>query len=96
VAQESVTNARRHARRPTRIEVDVAADEDSVRLQVRDDGEHDDGEHAAARDPSSTGGFGLRGMRERVALLGGTCDAGPGHGRGWTVTAVLPRRGPAT
>lgn len=90
LAQESVTNARRHARRPTRIDVRVTADEDSVRLQVRDDGEG-----AASRSPSPSGGFGVRGMRERVALLGGTCDAGPGRERGWTVTAVLPRRGPA-
>lgn len=86
LAQESVTNARLHAQRPTRIDVGVTADEASVRLQVRDDGEL----AASARRPRA-GGFGLRGMRERVALLGGTCDAGPGSDRGWTVTAVLPR-----
>jgi hypothetical protein len=32
-------------------------------------------------------------MAERATLLGGTCRAGPDPGRGWTVTAVLPRTG---
>jgi signal transduction histidine kinase len=82
LAQESVTNARRHARHATRISVRVSADAGTVRLCVTDDG---DGGTARG------GGFGLAGMRERAALLGGVCEAGPGTGRGWTVTAVLPR-----
>lgn len=89
LAQESITNARRHARNATRIEVGVFADEASVRLRVCDDGEH-----PAAR-PSSPGGYGLSGMSERAALLGGTFSAGPNEGRGWTVFAELPRRGTA-
>ncbi|MFF0775265.1 sensor histidine kinase [Nonomuraea wenchangensis] len=90
IAQESVTNARRHARHATRIEVDVAADDAAVRLRVSDDG---DG--VVARQISSAG-YGLIGMIERAGLLGGTCEAGPNPGRGWTVTAVLPRTGTAT
>ncbi|MGI5239606.1 sensor histidine kinase [Dactylosporangium sp. CA-139066] len=86
LAQESVTNARRHARNATRIEVSVVADAASVRLQVSDDGES-----APARATATAGGFGLAGMVERAGLVGGTCEAGPGPGRGWTVTAVLPR-----
>ncbi len=82
LAQESVTNARRHARHATRISVRVSAEAGAVRLCVTDDG---DGGTARG------GGFGLAGMRERAALLGGVCEAGPGTGRGWTVTAVLPR-----
>jgi signal transduction histidine kinase len=85
LAQESVTNARRHARNATRIEVSVVADESSVRLRVTDDGE------AAPARAAGSGGFGLAGMVERAGLVGGTCEAGPGPGRGWTVTAVLPR-----
>ncbi|WP_203002390.1 sensor histidine kinase [Frankia nepalensis] len=90
LAQESVTNARRHARGATRIEVDVTADETAVRLRVRDDG------HAGAAQPAPAGGYGLLGMRERAHLLGGTFEAGPvqDSGRGWAVTAVLPRTGP--
>ncbi|MCY1138656.1 sensor histidine kinase [Actinoplanes sp. Pm04-4] len=87
LAQESVTNARRHARHATRVTVRVAADDSVVRLHVSDDGE-------ATRSFSATG-FGLAGMAERAGLLGGTCEAGPGPGRGWTVTAALPRTGVA-
>ncbi len=87
LAQESVTNARRHARHATRIRVRVAADETAVRLEVSDDGE------TALPRPGAAPGYGLIGMIERAHLLGGTCKAGPDHERGWTVTAVLPRNG---
>ncbi|GAB7193565.1 histidine kinase [Kineococcus sp. NUM-3379] len=88
IAQESVTNARRHARRATSIDVSVTADDDAVRLRVHDDGESVPARPAAGRGP---GGQGIPGMVERAGLLGGTCEAGPGAGRGWTVSAVLPR-----
>lgn len=87
LAQESITNARRHARNATRIQVGVTADEASVRLRVCDDGDRPAGR------PAATGGFGLIGMSERAALLGGSCSAGPNADRGWTVVAQLPRRG---
>jgi signal transduction histidine kinase len=87
LAQESVTNARRHARHATRIEVRVDADDTSVRLRVTDDGD------TGAARPAAAPGFGLIGMIERADLLGGSCEAGPHAGRGWTVTAVLPRSG---
>jgi signal transduction histidine kinase len=87
LAQESVTNARRHARHATRIEVRVAADDTSVRLSVSDDGD------TGPVRPAASQGYGLIGMTERASLLGGTCKAGPDPGRGWTVTAVLPRAG---
>ena len=57
-----------------------------MRLTVRDDGEP---VHASGVDP----GYGLVGMTERAALLGGTLAAGPGPDRGWVVDAVLPRAG---
>jgi signal transduction histidine kinase len=87
LAQEAVTNARRHARHATRIEVRVAADAEAVRLLVTDDGES-----SPLRNAAPTG-YGLVGMAERAALLGGNCEAGPAPGRGWTVSAVLPRGG---
>lgn len=89
LAQESVTNALRHARHATRIGVRVVADDRAVRLRVSDDGE------SPAR-PDAAQGHGLLGMAERVGLLGGTCEAGPDPDRGWTVTAVLPRTGAAS
>lgn len=89
LVQESVTNARRHARHATRIEVRVTADDSSVRLRVSDDGD------TGLLHPAGSPGYGLIGMIERAHLLGGTCEAGPDPGRGWTVTAVLPRAGTA-
>lgn len=44
----------------------------------------------AAPAAASTRGFGLIGMRERVALLGGSLEAGPGPDDGWQVRAHLP------
>jgi signal transduction histidine kinase len=84
LAQESVTNALRHARHASRVEVRVSADDTSVRLRVSDDGD---------LVPVVSPGYGLAGMIERADLLGGTCQAGPNPDRGWTVTAVLPRNG---
>jgi signal transduction histidine kinase len=85
LAQEAITNAVRHARHATRIDVTVRGDDDCVRLTVGDDGD------AGPFDPRSASGFGLIGMAERAKLLGGTLEAGPNHHRGWTVSAVLPR-----
>ena len=83
LAQESVTNAVRHARAARTVTVRIEGEPTRVRLRV-----DDDGEAVTARGGH---GFGLRGMAERVALLGGTLHAGPGGTRGWTVEAVLPK-----
>lgn len=88
LAQESVTNARRHARRATRVTVRVVGDGERVQLTVDDDG----APGTAGENPS---GYGLIGMRERATLLGGTFVAGPAAGRGWRVEAMLPRAGGA-
>jgi signal transduction histidine kinase len=90
LAQESVTNARRHARHATRVEIHVTADDTSVHLRVSDDGD------GSVKRPARSQGYGLIGMIERADLLGGTCVAGPDPDRGWTVTATLPRTGSAT
>jgi signal transduction histidine kinase len=84
IAQEAVTNARRHARNATRVDVRVVGDGTTVQLVVRDDG---DPVRAGAPEP----GYGVTGMVERAALLGGTCVAGPSGERGWVVDATLPR-----
>jgi signal transduction histidine kinase len=87
IAQESVTNALRHARNARRIDVRVAGHDDRICLTVEDDGEH------VPFSADRASGYGLIGMSERATVLGGTLEAGPGAGGGWTVTAVLPRRG---
>ncbi len=83
LAQESLTNATRHARGAARVAIDVRREGDAVRLRVTDDG---------STEPGSTPehGFGLRGMTERAHLLGGSLTAGPGPGGGWVVEAMLP------
>ena len=86
IAQEAVTNALRHSRNATLIEVRVAGDQATVSLVVSDDGDPGPG------DAAHETGFGLTGMTERALLLGGACEAGPRPGRGWAVSATLPRR----
>lgn len=85
LAQESITNARRHARNATLITVEIEGHDDHVRLRVQDDGD------VVGSVPNRSSGFGLVGMSERAGLLGGTLDAGPGPGRGWLVDAAIPR-----
>jgi signal transduction histidine kinase len=82
-----VTNALRHARNATRIDVQVAGDGDAIRLTVRDDGDR-------VHPSSVNAGYGVVGMTERAALLGGTLEAGPGPDHGWVVDALLPRTRP--
>ena len=88
VAQESVTNAQRHAHLATRVAVTVTGNTTDVQLTVSDDGAR-----TTTPDPP---GYGLVGMTERITLLGGTLQAGPAPDRGWCVHAVLPRPRRAT
>ncbi|MEH3034173.1 MAG: histidine kinase [Aeromicrobium erythreum] len=83
LAQESVTNARRHARQATRVDVRVEGRPDAVRLTVDDDGSTGGGRPGA--------GYGLIGMQERTTLLGGAFRAGPRADHGWRVEATVPR-----
>jgi signal transduction histidine kinase len=82
VAQEALTNVLKHADSPRRVEVVLRYLDAEVELTVRDDGRGlsaDDGQ-----------GHGLDGMRERVALQGGTLRAGPRAGGGYEVSACVP------
>jgi signal transduction histidine kinase len=90
LAQEAVTNALRHARHASEVEVRVDGDDEHVRITVVDDG------RGSGTSLTSTSGFGLVGMAERAKLLGGTFDAGPRSGGGWAVAATLPRRAVTT
>jgi signal transduction histidine kinase len=81
IVQEALTNARRHAPEAS-VEVEVRYEEDSIHLLVRDDGPDP--------DPQTPDGNGLRGMRERATLVGGTIRAGRADGGGFLVEATLP------
>lgn len=85
LAQEAITNARRHSRHATQITVRLTGDNESVRLTVDDDGV------ATRPTGGQRSGYGLIGMSERATLLGGTFEAGPAVGHGWRVEATLPR-----
>lgn len=87
LAQEALTNALRHARNASRVEIRVVEGAGTLRLRVTDDGQVDPVRPA-------THGFGLLGMTERVQLLGGTLRAGPAPGGGWAVDAELPTEMP--
>jgi signal transduction histidine kinase len=83
LAQEALTNALRHARNASRVEIRVVQGGGRLRLRVTDDGQTDPARPAGH-------GFGLLGMTERAELLGGTLRAGPAPGGGWAVDAELP------
>ena len=78
--QEALTNTLRHAD-ARRVEVTVETGGGTLELDVRDDGR--------GGVPDGTG-HGIPGMRERVALLGGTLEAAPLPGGGFRVHARLP------
>jgi len=86
VLQEALTNVLRHSR-DAHARVQLSYEPDTIRIEVTDDG------HAAPGVGSR--GFGLLGMRERVALFGGSVEAGPRSDGGFAVHVRLPTRGGA-
>lgn len=88
VAQEALNNVRKHAR-TTRATIDLARAGESLTLRVRDEGIGFAPE--AAREDGAPGErIGLRGMHERVNLLGGTLHVTSIPGSGTQVTATVP------
>ena len=81
LVQEALTNAGRHAR-AQRVEVRLAHGPEGLEVRVADDGEGFDAD-------APTVGFGLAGMRERAALMGGRLEL-RSSGAGTVVCAVLP------
>jgi len=72
VAQEALTNVRKHAS-PDRVEVTLRYEADGTRLTVFDHAERAASQSAASR--LGGGGYGLTGMGERAELLGGSLEA---------------------
>ena len=86
IVQEALTNVRRHAGPVQQVDVSLVRDGSSLTVEVTDDGRG-----AAATTPADAeAGFGLVGMRERVAAFDGQLYAGPRPGGGWRVRAVFP------
>jgi signal transduction histidine kinase len=81
IVQEGLTNALKHAK-GAHAEVTVRYEGDAVLLEIADDGPGVVNGQAM--------GHGLVGMRERVAVYGGTLEAGPRPGGGFALRARLP------
>jgi signal transduction histidine kinase len=84
IVQEALTNALKHAGE-ARASVQVRYGADSLELEIADDGH-------GGQAPVVSGGHGLAGMRERVALYGGRLDAGRRPSGGFAVRVLLPIR----
>ncbi len=84
IGLEALTNALKHARANV-IRVELFFEPGEVRLSVRDDGQGFDPHLAEAAE-----GFGLKGIHERVADLGGQLTVASGPGQGTEVVVVIP------
>jgi signal transduction histidine kinase len=82
VVQESLTNTRKHGGLAATAAVTLRYEPEGLTVEVTDDG--------IASPGSEPAGHGLAGMRERIAMYGGTVQAGPLPGGGFGVTAHLP------
>lgn len=93
-AQEALTNIRKHAR-ATKALLYLGTsggpeEKGQVELSVLDNGQGSTAGNSTAGNEQRVRGFGLLGMRERVALLDGTLRAEPEPGHGWRVVVVIP------
>ena len=82
IAQEAVANAVRHAN-AGRIQIELAQRGGALQLLIRDDGD-------GIQEPEARDGMGLRIMRHRAGLAGGTLCVGPAPGGGTAVTCTIP------
>lgn len=83
VVQEALTNIHKHAGdHVSKVAVTIGGDDDALEVTVEDDG--------CGVTSAQTGGYGLRGMRERVSSLGGTVHVDRSAAGGVALRAVLP------
>lgn len=87
VAQESLANVRKHARAGS-VNLTLSFMDDTLLLDVQDDGVGF--ESARLPGPNGDSGYGLKGMRERIAQLGGTLSVESAPGEGTTVVVEVP------
>jgi len=88
IIREALTNVARHAGAGSRAWVRIACRDETIEVEVIDDGTG-----PAAQDANGNGG-GLAGMRDRAAAVGGHLEAGAGPDGGFRVWASLPLHEP--
>lgn len=86
ILQEALANIRKHAGNPSRIEVDLAAEDGKLRMTVTDNGTGFDPVEVGA----GGGHFGLQVMAQRAERIGGQLTVNSGHGQGTQVQVRLP------
>jgi signal transduction histidine kinase/ligand-binding sensor domain-containing protein len=91
VAQEAIHNVKKHAE-ASQMWVQLEYGPETVALEVRDDGR---GGALERTTEASQGHFGLTGMRERAAAIGGTLEVGSAWGEGTTIRLSVPARSEA-
>ncbi len=91
VAQEAIHNVKKHAG-ATRVSVQLEYGTESIALEVRDNGRGGASERTAG---PARGHFGLTGMKERAAAIGGTLEVMSAPGEGTTVRLNAPARSEA-
>jgi len=89
VSQEALQNVVKHAR-AKHAHVSLARDDGQVLLEVRDDGV---GFEPGTKKPGGGDHFGMLAMRERVEMIGGTCEVSSSPGQGTRVRVQLPWQG---
>jgi signal transduction histidine kinase len=89
IAQEALTNIAKHAAAEN-VTVMVAFEPDVIQLQVKDDGRGFDVDEIFATTAQPRHAWGLLGMQERVALVGGSCHISSSPGQGTAVEVCIP------
>jgi len=88
IAQEALTNTVRHAR-ASQVAILLEGAPDRLRLEVRDNGRGFDPQETLAANRSQPS-WGLLGMIERAALVGGECHVQSEPGKGTCIDVILP------
>ena len=84
IVQEALTNARRHAPGAA-VDVELSYGDGELRLRIRDNG-------PGPAAPTTGGGHGVAGMRERASAVGGRVRTSAAAGGGYLVETVLPAK----
>ncbi len=89
IVQEALTNTRKHGGPDARATVHLTYGDSELKMLIEDDGRG--AQHELYEEGGADGlGQGLIGMRERIAMVGGTLSAGPRPGGGFRISAELP------